>query len=289
MMNRVCVTGSNGMLGRHFCDELTSLGIACVPLDRSIWDLAEWKSFDELDRIIGFCDVVVHCGAQLPRREATEQRTFDINVRSCLNLAEWACSRKVAFVLISGAIVYRYPFKLKIPECDEKVVNGLGGFYGYSKLLAEKVVQYFHHDGLQLLIIRPSSIYGYGQANDKLIPRFLSTLENGGELLLNQANSMINFVHAIDVVRATLKALVNRCFGTYNIGGFNCSISDVANMAAELTSAGSVRTDNGYSKPDETIKFDIDFSLAARSFGYEPEFDLRRGMRIVYEGRTREL
>ena len=162
-MNEIAVTGANGMTGSHMMSLLKSKGIPAKAVTRQEWDLTEWKSFDELDHIFGSVLVIFHFGAQLPYNDFKNdnqqtQRIFDANIRSCLNLAEWAKLRNIPIVFLSGAVVYKDPHASKIIETDSKVVNGFGGFYGYSKFLAESIFSHLSAEGLKCIVLRPSSI-----------------------------------------------------------------------------------------------------------------------------------
>ena len=112
-------------------------------MNRGDWDIRHQKSFDELDSIFCNCGTVFHFAAQLTGVSASTADIFDANVRFCLNLAEWVASRSISMVFLSGSTVYKDPNKEKISEMDEKVVNGFSGFYGYSKLLAENIIEHY--------------------------------------------------------------------------------------------------------------------------------------------------
>ena len=50
-MNKIAVTGANGMAGSHLVCMLESQKIPVKAITRKEWDLTEWKSFAELDEI----------------------------------------------------------------------------------------------------------------------------------------------------------------------------------------------------------------------------------------------
>ena len=176
-MNKFAVTGSNGMTGSHMMSLLKSKGIPVKAVARKDWDLTEWKSFDELDHIFGSVSAIFHFGAQLPYNNFNNdnwqtQQIFDANIRSCLNLAEWAKLRNIPIVFLSSAAVYEDPHASKITETNPKVVNGFGGFYGYSKLAAENILNHLSAEGLKCIVLRPSSLYGYGLPSEKIIQHY---------------------------------------------------------------------------------------------------------------------
>ena len=221
-MNKFAVTGSNGMTGSHMVSLLKSKKFPVKAVTRKEWDLTEWKSFDELDDIFGSVSAVFHFAAQLPYAEFTNknwqtQKIFDTNVRSCINLAEWAKLRNIAIIFLSSGVVYENPQALKIKETDPKALNGLGGFYGYSKILAEGVFNHLSEAGLKCTILRPSSLYGYGLPANKLVQNYINIASSDGLIEITGAKNKINFIHAYDVANAALQAFAMKAEGVFNI------------------------------------------------------------------------
>jgi UDP-glucose 4-epimerase len=280
-MRKIAITGAGGMTGKHMVSLLKEKEISFVALTRSDWDICQWKSFDELDLIFRSCEAVFHFAAQLPGVSSSTSSIFNANVRSCLNLAEWAASRVIPLVFLSGATVYKDSHKAKISEMEEKVVNGFGGFYGYSKLLAENIIEHYRSEGLKAVILRPSSIYGYGLSAEKLISKYLSLAQNGRVIELLQPDNRINLIHAYDVARAALSAYESNCWGVFNIGAQSYSVSDIAKMAIRISGKGEIST-AGVDQVYEPFKrFDLDCSLAKVSFGFQPVIDLEEGMKLM--------
>ena len=285
-MNEIAVTGANGMTGSHMVSLLKSKGIPVKAVTRQEWDLTEWKSFDELDHIFRSVLVIFHFGAQLPYNDFKNdnrqtQQIFDANIRSCLNLAEWAKLRNVPIVFLSGAVVYKDPYTSKIIETDPKVVNGFGGFYGYSKLAAENIFSHFSAEGLKCIILRPSSIYGYGLPSEKLVQNYINIAASGGKIQVTQPKNRINFIHAYDVVNTALKAYKDSVWGGFNISSDTSnSILDIAEIAISISKNGSIEIvdsmDNNYFE-----RFDLDSNLAKERFEFKAEINLRKGMTLM--------
>lgn len=285
-MNKIAVTGANGMTGSHMVSLLKSKEIPVKSVTRKEWDLTEWKSLDELDHIFGSVLAVFHFGAQLPYNDFKNdnwktQQIFDANIRSCLNLAEWAKLRNIPIVFLSGAVVYKDPHASKIIEADPKVVNGFGGFYGYSKLAAENIFSHLSAEGLKCIILRPSSIYGYGLPSEKLVQNYIDIASSGGIIKIIGCNNRINFIHAYDVVNAALKAYMNSAWGVFNISSDRShSILEVAELAVDISNNGSI--DIVECADDDLFeRFDLDSSLAKKAFGFEVKINLRKGMLLM--------
>jgi UDP-glucose 4-epimerase len=289
-MNEIAVTGANGMTGSHMVCLLKSQKIPVRAITRNEWDLTEWKSFSELDEIFGSVQAVFHFGAKLPSKKLVSdnqetQQIFDSNVRSCLNLAEWAAINKIPIIFISGAVVYKNSHALKIKEEDAKVTNGFGGLYGYSKLISENILDHFSLAGLKCVILRPSSIYGYGLPSDKLVQKYIDMAQAGEKIQLTEPNNKINLIHAYDVSIAALKAYKSQAWGVFNVSSdLSSSILEIAEIAISISKNGNTYeinsiVDNSYER------FDLDSRLAKRSFGFRAAITLREGMLLMKERR----
>lgn len=290
-MGKIAITGANGMLGRHVTAILAAKNINFVPFTRKEWDLNEWKELDQLDAIFNGIEAIFHLGAKLPQAVTGSSNTetqllFNANVRSCLNLSEWACSRKVALVFVSGSTVYENPHsERKIHEDDPKVVNGFGGFYGYSKWLAEEVIQHYVFQGLKAIILRPSSIYGYGLESSKLIQHFLNTAESNEIIKIDQPLNRINLIHSLDVAKAAFLAYEAKAWGVYNIANSTSpTIAEIAEIAVRVCGKGSVEL--GKAATNAFLRFNLDIAKAANAFSFSPSVNLEEGLILMKQKRA---
>ena len=286
-MNEIALTGANGMTGCHMISLLRSKGIAYKAITREEWDLTEWKSLDELDDIFGSVSAVFHFGAQLPYNDFDNenwqtQKTFDTNIRSCMNLAEWAKLRNVAIIFLSSAVIYKNTQASKIIETDSKVLNGLGGFYGYSKILAESVLSHLSENGLKCIILRPSSLYGYGLSSDKLVQNYINIASSNGVIKIKSPRNKINFIHAYDVSNAALQAFNNKAWGVFNVSSREKNtILDVAEIAISISGSGSLIIEDDNKNENAFTRFDLDSKLAKESFGFKAKISLKEGMTLM--------
>lgn len=292
---RIGLTGPNGMIGLHMKALLDKENIDCVCVGRSEWDLTTWKTYGELDVIFNSVDAVFHFGAALPKstnnsmiKNSQTQQIFDANVRSCLNLSEWAALRKIPLIFLSGATVYQNPHASLIKEDAIKVVNGFGGFYGYSKLLAEEIFSHYVEVGLKSIILRPSSVYGLGLGKDKLIQQYLSMSSNGELIEINQPDNKINLIHAYDVAQAALSAFLVQSWGIFNIAAeHSVSIENIANTCQKLLgSSSNLIINRNIEDLEPFTRFNLDCSKARESFNFEPKVELQKGVEMM---KKREL
>ncbi len=287
-MSKLAILGSSGMIGSHLKALFTYKNIDFVDITRSVWDLTQWKTDEELDIIFNEVEAVFHFAAALPTNSKEEtQLLFDVNVRSCLNMAQWATKNDIPIVYLSSSTVYANPNANNISEDSEKVIYGLGGLYGYSKLLAENIFSHFVPQGLNITILRPTSVYGTGLGEDKLVNLFLKKAKNNKQIVLSEANNKINFVHAMDVAIAALNAYLNKSYGIFNISGpDNISILELAKTCIETVGAG--RLGEVIESKEPFIRFDLNSDRAKKSFKYHPKIDIRDGILAMYKNKYLE-
>ena len=98
-MSKLAILGSSGMIGSHLKALFLHKGIEFIDVNRNIWDLSQWKTEEELDEIFKDIKAVFHFAAALPSKNKDENKLlFDVNVRSCLNLAQWATKKDIQII-----------------------------------------------------------------------------------------------------------------------------------------------------------------------------------------------
>lgn len=295
VLGRIGLTGATGMLGHHLHAALNAAGADVVAVSRAGsdgvagWDLAAWLTHEEFDQMFPEVGAVVHAGALVqPSGEVDEARMFDVNVRACLNLGQWALARNIPLVHISGAIVYADPCALVLNESAATGWSGLGGFYGFSKLLAEDVLLRLRQQGLKLALLRPTSIYGRGLNEGKMVHRFLSLAATDDVIeLIAPTEDRIDLVHASDVANAAVAALKQSCWDTLNVSsGDPVSIKGLAQACVDITGSGRIavtgQTPPGY---QPSVKYSLDIGRSRDRLGWAPAVDIRCGLDMLLHGK----
>ena len=278
----VALTGANGMVGRHVSAALEREKISCVRSGRAEWDLRSWLGDDELDRMFGTSEAIIHAGAAVPSpgMPISDKDIFDANVRSCLCLGEWARKRAKLLIFLSGAIVYERPDKAGIREEDPVSTRSSSGQYGLSKLLGEQLLDSLAGCGLDLCVLRPSSVYGAGMSETRMIASMLGKAQRGDEIRLKPpVRDRINLLHAADLADAIVAALCAEARGVFNVAGpSTVSIAEIAAACIEIAESGNVilPADDDLKG---TLKYDLDYGKASAAFGYVPRVCLKEGLR----------
>ena len=164
----VAISGGAGFLGLHLARHLRDVGehvrtLDLVPLDSPELEIAvEQIRGDVRDplavrRLVRGAEVVVHAAAALPI-QASRESIFSINVDGAANVLAAALEAGVRrVVLISSTAVYGIPNRHPIVEDDPLV--GVG-WYGESKIRAERICREFEARGLDVVIVRPKTFVG---------------------------------------------------------------------------------------------------------------------------------
>ena len=185
---------------------------------------------------------------------------------------------------ISGAIVYADPGLPLQKESYPLGWSGLGGFYGFSKLLAEDTLMRLRQQRLKLCVLRPTSIYGHGMGTDKMVSRFLETAARGGVIgLSHPVDDRVDIVHASDVSEAVVASLKAECYETLNVSsGKPVSILELAEACVAVAGSGriEIRGDRP-AKYKPAVKYSLDISRAGKIIHWRPYVDLHKGLSML--------
>jgi UDP-glucose 4-epimerase len=302
VLNKIGLTGATGMLGRHIRSALENEGAYVISTssknlkkDKILkWDLTDWLSYEELDLLFHGVQAVIHVGAIVPHTTniINECAIYDANVRACMNLGYWASERNVPVVYVSGAIVYKNQNDELHDENSERGWNDLGGYYGFSKLLGESVLTSLCSKELKLSVVRPSSIYGSGLREDKMITSFLTMAINDEVIELSPpVEDRIDFIHALDVSNAILQILKTESWDSFNISsGTLLSVKELAEACVEVAGCGSILINEIKSLPRKPIKrFSLNSRKARDSLDWEPVLNIKQGLNMMIHKTVSEI
>ncbi len=167
-MTLVSISGGAGFLGLHLARRVLADGAAVRTLDLAALDDRELergveevrgdvRSEQDVRVLVSGAEVVVHAAAALPI-QASRAAIRAVNVDGTANVLAAALAAGVRrVVLISSTAVYGVPERHPIHEDDPLV--GVG-WYGESKIEAERVAGEFGRRGLDVVTVRPKTFIG---------------------------------------------------------------------------------------------------------------------------------
>jgi nucleoside-diphosphate-sugar epimerase len=245
-IKRVAITGAGGSLGRALTERLLKRGLEVRAMARKDEDLrrleelgaqplkGDVQSAEDLAALVAGCGLVFHLAAWMGR-------PFDERLATAVNIggtakvmqaaAEAGCRR---VVLASSMAVYGPVQEGTIGE--DQPLWAVGDLYGDSKIEAERIArEEAERTGLELVILRPTMIYGPASPSWTLMP--FSAIQKGLPVVIGSGEALADAVYVDDVAQAFEKAgFAEGVAGeAFNIGGetvsWNAFMGAYAKMA----------------------------------------------------------
>jgi len=239
----VLVTGGAGFIGSNLVLALLATGEEVRVFDREMGGAlhlarrgAELYEGDILDRhglrtALEGCDCLFHVAALFEMWHPDRTSYYSVNVDGTRSVLECACDAQIGKVVYTSSAVTIGETNGAIG--DEQTVHR-GYFlseYERSKYLAEKAALSMCQEGLPVVVVNPTSVYGPGQTTH-LTGAVISFLDGGLPMVVD---AQLNFVFVDDVVNGCLAAMEKGASGQrYILGGQNSSLAEFLSLAAEI-------------------------------------------------------
>ena len=249
-------------------------------------------SVTDLPLLRGLCQgaqYVFHQAAipSVPRSVENPLASHEANITGTLNVLVAARDNSVRKVIYASSSSV-YGDTPTLPK-REDMLPGPQSPYAVTKLAGEYYCQVFQEVyGLATVCLRYFNVYGPRQDPASqyaaVIPRFISRISQGeAPVIFGDGEQTRDFTFVADAVEANILAAESDASGIFNIGkGERTSV----NQLAELT----IRLIGNKVEPihEEPRPGDIRHSLAdiskAKKFGYNPKYDLERGLNETISG-----
>ncbi len=310
---RVFITGATGFVGRALIHALRQRGDRVTALllpGESVKlpdDVAVVRGDITLSRSLrGLMDghhSVVHLAGAVGYGQEWDvcQR---VNVDGTDNVATEARSAGITrFVHMSSVSVYGRRANIRLDE--NAALRKTGDPYGDTKIDAERVARRRARDAFELVVVRPTVIYGPG--DDKFLPKLVENLRAGTARIIGRGDNTVDLVHVDDVAAFLVLMLTDpRAAGqTFNLTDpATCTwrelletVSDELGAAcprkhlpygAALVVAGAMEAAARFTGSEPRLtryavrvigrQYHYDTARAER-MGFAPTVELRRGIR----------
>ena len=304
----VLITGANGFLGRHVARTLHSLGTRVVGIDVSVsteaqaWPMLQGDVTDSafLNKLFTSYEIthILHCGGISGPHVCNNDpaKVFEINVSGTLNIFELARRKKLPgrIVFVSSSSVYGEPAEsLSCHEpIEEKQVLLANEPYGCSKVACESMARSFaKHDGLDIVSLRVSIVYGPGRSTYCGITRMLSDAFAGKPILLQQGCDLpLPWIYIDDLndalmtaLKASKNAIQENETLAYNVTGPGYpTFRAIAEIVQELIPE-SVIQETGEPNPYAMNARKMSLEVIRRDLDWQPKVTIERGVQALYE------
>ncbi|WEK36629.1 MAG: NAD-dependent epimerase/dehydratase family protein [Candidatus Pseudobacter hemicellulosilyticus] len=227
--HKILLTGGTGFLGAYILKELVEQGYSVRALRRTsklpfflpahIFDRVEWVEGDLLDIIsleeaMDGIDTVIHAAAKVSFDPADKQELFRININGTANVVNAAliCNIRRLVYISSVAALGRSATGDTVNEEKKWQKSKTNTWYAISKFQAEREVWRGMGEGLDVVVLNPSTILGYGDWKNSSAAIFRNVYQE----FPWYTNGVNGFVDVEDVARATVRLmesdLVNQQF-----------------------------------------------------------------------------
>ncbi|MCP4710672.1 MAG: NAD(P)-dependent oxidoreductase, partial [Planctomycetes bacterium] len=251
--SRILVTGATGFIGRYLFEQLAGRGYEVTGLSKNggtaagrtiaAVDITDELAVEEFFGQNQF-DIVFHLACYIPREGHDEpfESCWRINGVGTRNLVRQAAAGGVKrFVYTSSQTVCNGAGKTYVKEDFESP----DGEYGVTKLAGEHLGRIYAGETMQMIVLRYSSVYGFGEMAATVIPKFLQKISRNQPLKIwGDGSSTFDFIYVKDAVELTLKAGLSEETGIFNAGsGEPTSIKVLADTLAELCPQADITFD----------------------------------------------
>jgi nucleoside-diphosphate-sugar epimerase len=182
-LNKVLVTGGTGFIGAYIIKELVEKGYAVRAIRRSnklpffispdVLNTVEWITGDVLDVIslneaMQGVDAVIHSAALVSFDKKERKQMYNTNVDGTANVVNLALENGIKKLVHISSIsaLGRTATGEKVNEEKKWLNSKLNSHYGISKNKAEMEVWRGIGEGLDAVIINPSTVLGFGNWHD---------------------------------------------------------------------------------------------------------------------------
>ncbi len=298
------VTGGAGFLGSHLCDELLARGHRVLCVDNletgSLRNIAHIRSPEfvhlNCDIIEPFhiaepVDFVYHLASPASPIDYLRLPLHTLKVGSygthhTLGVAK---HKRARFLIASTSEVYGDPQVHPQPESYWGHVNPIGprGVYDEAKRYAEALTMAYHRQqGVDTSIMRIFNTFGSRMRphDGRAIPTFLrQALQDRPMTVFGDGSQTRSFCYVSDLVDGMIRLAESGYHTPVNIGNPDeFTLLELAQAVIGITGSRSEIVYEALPVDDPQVRRP-DISLAREILGWEPQIDLREGLRRTIE------
>lgn len=295
----ILITGANGFLADSIISyyrgkenvKVTGITRHKMKSEKNIYYVeADVLEIEQLESILkkDKYDVVIHMAAITAHEEIINNKYESLNLniagtQNLLRVFNKYCSDAL-FIFTSSGKVYGDTDELPI---SEKAVTRPMNVLGKSKLITEKIVEFYAEKKNKYLITRIFQIYGRNQKENFIVPTIVKQLCEGNRLNLGNLSDERDYLYIEDFVSALVSCINSKSemenFQIVNIGsGKPVSVHKLIECFENILSRSFYVTSKmeKYRKDEKRIEY-CDNTKLRDLTGWDQKYSLEEGIRIV--------
>ncbi|WP_309493768.1 SDR family NAD(P)-dependent oxidoreductase [Candidatus Hecatella orcuttiae] len=302
---KVLVTGGAGFIGSALTRELLKKGANVIVYDNFLYgdksnlseihesiqiinaDILSWKIYDTIKK--HKVKYVFHLAAEpfIPYCYDNPEKFFDVNVKGTMNVL-MACKTLDVERIVHFSSSEVYGTAQYVPM-DEKHPTLPLSTYAVSKLAADRLCFVFHYEhNIPVIILRPFNCYGPRETQPYVIPEIVSQLSRGNVVKLGNVNAKRDFTYVEDIAKGAVNVMEAEIPDgeIINLGSNKTySIKEIAYLVGNLIGYDDIKIEieNLRLRPRDVTLLQCDYSKAKTYINWEPEVDIREGLKRTIE------
>lgn len=296
---KILITGGCGFIAGHLAARLTDFGADVrlfdiqPPPPTSGYEFVSGNVLDynSLERATRGCDMVFHFAAILGVEKILNDPlgVMDVNMRGTINALKAAGANDVGrFVYSSSSEIYG-DLSYGGPAREDMAPAPVST-YGVSKLAAETYCNaYARVTGLSVTRLRFFNVYGPGQANEFVVPRFVSRVLAGeSPVIYGRGDQVRSYTYIDDAVKGILAAASYSVGDVFNIGRPEpVTVADLARLIIDISGTRLEPIYQAFGEGIRSAQREIytrvpDVSKAKKILDFEARISAREGVEAYY-------
>jgi len=278
---KVLITGINGFIGQHLARTLVQRGHIVKGLGHDKEGVLDRRI---VGRAIRDAEVVVHLAALTQHKDIVDNRfeTLEINLQGTKNVLDAFSKSKKSRKFLYASTGKVYGKIVSLPISEDHPTNPQNTL-GKSKLITEKLIDFYNDNQKEFVIFRIFNVYGSGQRENFLIPTILKQLEKGKKLVLGDIETKRDYVYIGDLVSAFVLSIERK--GEPGVSIYNICTNKGSSAKEIVKIIGKIKgfeiklnSNPSLYRPDEMKNEYGSYEKAKRVLGWKPKISLRVGL-----------
>jgi len=292
----ILITGVNGFIGHHLANGLIARGYSITGLGQEkeclVKGISSYFTGSVLDKgliqkVMESVEVVIHLAALTGHKDIVDNRftALEINFLGTKNVLDAFSKSKAAkkFIYSSTGKVYG---RAELPFSEQQTPNPLN-ILGKSKLITEKLIDFYNDNKKEFIILRIFNAYGPKQSQNFLIPTILGQLDSN-KIVLGDVKAKRDYVYIEDVIKAFISAIEKKMQGLsiFNVcTRKSTSAEEIVEIVSKIKGIEiKVKNNSSRLRSDEV---DVEYGLYDKAkdvLGWEPKYGVKEGLTHMIKG-----